>query len=265
MENEKLYFSVKDTVNGEQVTPENISLKLIIELADAMNRFIYGKAKSTGEVSVSIRKGSFAFVAPASQITQSAINDYRIIKTTGALDNIDPIRAKIIRDLQVKAQKDENRIYTISDKDNDDINNKHHDALVISKETNYRTIRTDQWVPAETYIYGMIVDIGGKTKTNVHLVLENGDTIVLNADSKQIEEDEINRVYRKQLIRVTAEQNLETKKYRNERLSDFVEYEPKYDETQFDAVSKKVRHSWADVPDVLAWVENMRGNYAQKV
>lgn len=264
MENEKLYFSVKDTIGGEQVTPENVPLKLIIELADAMNRFIYGKAKSTGEVSVSIKKGSFAIVAPASPITQSAINDYRIVKKTGALDNIDPIRARIIRDLQVKAQKDKNRIYTISDKEDIDTDN-HHDALVISKETDYRTIRTDQWVPTETYMYGMVVDIGGKTKTNVHLVLENGDTIVLNADSKQIEEDEINRVYRKQLVKVTAEQNLETKKYRNERLSDFVEYEPKFDEEQFNEISKKVRHSWADVPDVLAWVENMRGNYAQKV
>lgn len=264
MENEKLYFSVKDIINGEQVTPENVSLKLIIELADAMNRFIYGKAKSTGEVSVSIRKGSFAIVAPASPITRSAINDYRTVKTTGALDGIDPIRAKIIRDLQLRAQRDENRIYTISDNDNSNTNERQN-TLIISKETDYKTMRTDQWVPAETYMYGMVVDIGGKTKTNVHLVLENGDTIVLNADSKQIEEDEINRVYRKQLMRVTAEQNLETKKYRNERLSNFVEYEPKYDETQFNAVSKKVRHSWADVPDVLAWVENMRGNYAQKV
>lgn len=263
MENKKLYFSVKDIINGEQVTPENVSLKLIIELADAMNRFIYGKAKSTGEVPVSIKKGSFVIVAPDSPITQSAINDYRIIRETGALDDIDPIRAKIIRDLQIKAQKDENRVYTISDEDNNNVN--HHNALVISKETNYKTIRTDQWVPAETYMYGIIVDIGGKTKTNVHLVLKNGDTIVLNADSKQIEEDEINRVYRKQLIKVVAEQNLETKKYRNERLSDFVEYEPKYDETQFNAVSKKVRRSWADVPDISVWVENIRGNYAQKV
>ena len=264
MENEKLYFSVKDTIDGEQVTPENVPLRLIIELADAMNRFIYGKAKSTGEVSVSIRKGSFAIVAPSSPITQSAISDYRIVKKTGTLDNIDPIRARIIRDLQIKAQKDGNRIYVISDQENISTDNQHN-VLVISKETDYKTMRTDQWVPTETYMYGMVVDIGGKTKTNVHLVLENGDMIVLNADSKQIEEDEINRVYRKQLVKVVAEQNLETKKYRNERLSDFVEYEPRFDEAQFNEISKKVRHSWADVPDVLAWVENMRGNYAQKV
>lgn len=264
MENDRLYFSVKDTIDGVQVTPENVPLKLIIELADAMNRFIYGKAKSTGEVSVSIKKGSFAIVAPASPVTQSAISDYRIVKKTGVLDNIDPIRARIIRDLQIKAQKDENRIYTISDKEHINIDNR-YDELVISKETDYKTIRTDQWVLTETYMYGMIVDIGGKTKTNVHLVLENGDTIVLNADSKQIEKDEINRVYRKQLIRVMAEQNLETKKYRNERLLDFVEYDPKFDEKRFNEISKKVRNSWADVPDVLAWIENVRGNYAQKV
>lgn len=263
MENKKLYFSVKDTINGEQVSPENVSLKLVIELADAMNRFIYGKSKTTGEVSVSIKKGSFAIVAPATPITQSAINDYQIVRKTGVLDDIDPIRARIIRDLQIKARKGENRIYTISDEDNSNID--YHHGLVISKDTDYKTIRSDQWVPAETYMYGMVVDIGGKTKTNVHLVLENGDTIMLNADSKQIEEDEINRVYRKQLIKVVAEQNLETKKYRNERLSDFVEYRPKYDEVQFNEVSSKVRHSWADVSDISVWVESMRGNYAQKV
>ena len=256
-----LYFSLKDVINGEQITPDNVPLKSIIELADSMNRFIFGKTKSTSEISVSVRKGSFAIVAPASQIISEAINDYRTIRETGTLDNIDPIRAKIIRDLQLKAQKGTDRIYTISDTDTAQSQN----SLVISKDTDYKTIRTDQWVPTETYMYGMVVDIGGKTKTNVHLVLENGDTIVLDADSKQIEEDEKNRIYHKQLVRITAEQNLETKKYRNEHLSDFVDYAPKYDEEQFNIISKKVQHSWADVVDILAWVEDARGNYAQEV
>lgn len=258
---DKLYFSVKDLVSGEQTSPDNISLPLLQELADAMSKFIRGNSTKTNlnDISISVRSGSFALVADASPFVSDAISDYRIVKETGSLDGIDPIRAKVLRSLQEKAKKNSNRIYTVSDSDT--LNESR--GISFTNKTDYKTSRTDQWAKTEILMYGKVVDMGGKTKTNVHIVLDNDDTIVLDADSQKIAEDNENRLYKDQLVKVFAEQNLETKKLRNESLLEFVKYNPHFDEDEFNRISKEVEHSWADVPDIVTWVEETRGNYAQ--
>ncbi|MBR2766917.1 hypothetical protein IKD67_02445 [Candidatus Saccharibacteria bacterium] len=258
---DKLYFSVKDLVSGEQASPDNISLPLLQELTESMSRFIRGNSTKTNlnDISIAVKSGSFALVANTSPLVSDAIRDYRVVKDTGSLDDIDPIRAKVLRDLQEKAKKNSNRIYTISDSGTPD---KEHE-ISFSNKTDYKTSRTDQWAKTEIFMYGKVVDMGGKTKANVHIVLDNNDTIVLDADSQKIAEDDENRLYKDQLVKVSAEQNLETKKLRNESLMEFVKYNPHFDEDEFNRISKEVEHSWADVPDIVTWVEETRGNCAQ--
>lgn len=257
----KLYFSVEDLVSGKQTSPDNISLPLLQELTESMSKFIRGNSTKTNlnDISISVRSGSFALVADASPLVSDAINDYRIVKKTGSLDNIDSIRAKVLRSLQEKAKKNSNRIYTISDSDTPSESH----GIIFTSGTNYKTSRTDQWARTEMFMYGKVVDMGGKTKTNVHIVLDNGDMIVLDADSQKIADDSENRLYKDQLVKVSAEQNLETKRIKNVSLLEFVKYSPHFDEDEFDRISKEVEHSWADVPDIATWVEETRGNYAQ--
>lgn len=214
---DKLYFSVKDLVSGEQTSPDNISLPLLQELADAMSKFIRGNSTKTNlnDISISVRSGSFALVADASPFVS----------------------------------------------DSDTLNESR--GISFTNKTDYKTSRTDQWAKTEILMYGKVVDMGGKTKTNVHIVLDNDDTIVLDADSQKIAEDNENRLYKDQLVKVFAEQNLETKKLRNESLLEFVKYNPHFDEDEFNRISKEVEHSWADVPDIVTWVEETRGNYTQ--
>ena len=87
---DKLYFSVKDLVSGEQASPDNISLPLLQELTESMSRFIRGNSTKTNlnDISIAVQSGSFALVANASPLVSDAIRDYRVVKDTGSLDDI---------------------------------------------------------------------------------------------------------------------------------------------------------------------------------
>ena len=257
----ELYFSVKDTVQDAQIDLSNLSLPIISELIEAVAKFIKGTSSiDLSEVKVAIKAGSVAIVVPSSPSIAPAIADYDEIKASGNLDKIDSIRARIITDLQEKAKKNPNRTYTISD--TSDITKIDLQSIVISNESDYRTTIEDQWVKTETYVYGRIYDIGGKIKPNVHITLENGDTVRLDADAEFLAGDSENRLYKYQLVRIKAEQNLRTKKLRNEKVVSFDKYAPRFDESEFQALSAKVKSSWAGVPDIVAWVEEARGNHA---
>ena len=259
-----LYFSINDTIQDAQISLGNLSLPIISELAEAVTKFIKGSSTvDLSSVRVSIKESSFAIAVEPSPIVAPAIADYDAIKKSGNLNNIDIVRAKIIADFQDKAKKNPDRSYTISD--NSDMTKASSGIIIINNESDYRTPIEDQWVQTETYIYGVVYDMGGKNKSNVHLTLQNGDSIKIDAETASLAEDKENRLYKDQLVRIKAEQNLRTKKLRNESLVSFEKYKPHFDENEFKAVSEKVKSSWADVPDITVWVESIRGNRAQTV
>ncbi|MCL2808065.1 MAG: hypothetical protein FWD27_07940 [Coriobacteriia bacterium] len=257
----ELYFSIKDTVQETQINLGNLSLPLISEFTEAVSRFIKGSTYiDLSEVRVVIEEGSLAIAVRPSPVIMPAITDFESINTSGNLDEIDSNRAKVIAELQDKARSNPNRTYTISDtSDRKRIDGK---SIVISNKSDYRKTLEDQWVQTETYIYGKVFDIGGKTKSNVHLTLENGSTVKLDADAGLLADDSENRLYKEQLVRVKAEQNLRTKEYRKETLVSFEKYAPHFDEAEYQKLSAKVKSVWADVSDIVSWVEEARGNYA---
>jgi hypothetical protein len=111
----------------------------------------------------------------------------------------------------------------------------------------------------EKYLHGRIVDLGGKTKANVHLELENGNILKVESSQNLIAQEEHNLVYRQVLLHVTAEENLLTGALRNLRLLAFEAHQPSYDENEFNRMVERGTQAWAGVPDSAAWVETMRG------
>jgi len=257
----ELYFSIQETVQDAQIDLSNLSLPLISEFTEAVIKFIRGSSSvDLSCVKVAIKEGSLAIAVQPSPIIASAVADYDELKSSGSLDKIDRARALIIADFQNKARKNPGRTYTISD--TSEITGINSDSITINNVSEYRITIEDTWVLTETYMQGKVFDIGGKTKPNVHMTLENGDTIKLDAEAETLAGDTENRLYKDQLVRIKAEQNLRTKKLRKESLVSFEKYSPHFDESEFQALSAKVKSSWADVSDIVAWVEEARGNRA---
>jgi hypothetical protein len=119
----------------------------------------------------------------------------------------------------------------------------------------------DVWVHVEKYLHGIVVDMGGNTKPNVHLKLENGVILPPIASSQALlAQSEYNRLYRPALLHVSAEENLLTRELRNLNLIAFEDNQPVYDDDEFNLMVERGTKAWADVPEATAWLENLRGN-----
>ena len=261
MDNNGLYFSVKGTLQDEQVSLDNLSLPIISEFVEYVSKFIKGDEKiDLGSLRVAVKPGSFALTVPPETAIISAVSDYRIVKNTGRLDGINPVRARVLADLQEKARKNADLVYTITD--SSDGPNANRTSIIISSDSDYKTTIEDQWIQTEAYLYGKVYDLGGKNKSNVHIELENGGTIKLDATTELLAEDTESRVYKNQLVRVRAERNLRTGNLRNEHLVSFENYSPRHDEDEFQKIVAQTREAWSDVPDIVVWVQELRGVYA---
>ncbi len=115
------------------------------------------------------------------------------------------------------------------------------------------------WVQVEKYLHGKIVDIGGKTKANVHLELENGQTLTVSSSHDLLAQDERNRLYRPALLHVTAEENLHTGELRNLRLLAFETHQPSYDDEEFRLMVERGTKAWDDVASATEWTDALRG------
>lgn len=259
-----LYFSIDDELLDEKIGLDNVSLPILKEFIEQVSSFIKGgESVDLNSVKVAVKSGSVAIVAEASPLIETAVAEYRIVKQSGNLDNISPVRAKVIADLQEKVRKNPDRLYIISDDSN--IATISDDSVKITSSSDYRITAQDQWVDTEAYLYGKVYDMGGKSRSNVHLTLSNGNSIKLSADESALAEDSENRLYKDQLVRIKAQRNLRTKQLRNERLVAFEHYEPHFDEAEFSKLAAKTRQAWRDVPNIVSWVEEIRGNHAQAV
>jgi hypothetical protein len=256
----ELSFSVNDELLGEQLSPENISLPLLIEFAEQVSTFLKGSSKTDlKNMKASIKAGSFALgVEAPTRLLEPAIRDYQTIRERKSLSDVDPVRARIIESWQSLAIKNNGRIYKLF-VDSDDADKVR--PLVISSDTDYQ-IEKELWANVELYTYGSVFDLGGKSQPNVHLQLTDGTSVRVQANIDTLAGDRVNRLYSKQLVRIKAQQNLKTKEYRNQTLLSFEKYSPHYDEDEFQVLVKQGRLAWKSVKNATEWVENLRGNYA---
>jgi hypothetical protein len=180
--------------------------------------------------------------------------DLEHLKSSDSLSLIDSKRASVVERWQSAAQKNPHRRYSVADQSA-------QVSFLIDSTSNFRRIE-DAWVHVEKYLHGIVVDMGGSAKANVHLKLENGDTLIIASTQDKLARGEQNRLYRPALLHVSAEENLLTGELRNLNLFDFEVHQPSYDDDEFNLMVERGTKAWADVPDATAWLETLRGNQA---
>jgi hypothetical protein len=252
----QLHFAVSDRINDNEVNPSYVPLTLLGEFQEDVSNFLRGSNRDVdlANVIVSIEQGSLAFLA-VGLLTASALwNDLERLHTSNSLASIDPKRAKVIERWQNLARKNEYRRYFVT-------NQSAQFSFSVDANSNFHSAE-NIWVYVEKYLHGKVIDIGGKITANVHLELEEGTTLTIQATQEQLAQGEQNRLYRPALLHVMAEENLLTGQLRNHRLLDFVDYHPSYNETTFNQMVVRGTQAWADVTDATAWLQTLRGYQA---
>jgi len=253
---DNLRFAVRDRINGVDVGPKYVPLSLLGEFQKDVSDFLQGSSRDVNpaEVLVSIDEGSLVLVATGLLAASTLWSDVAQLANFDSLGTIDPKRAAVFDRWQAQARNNPNRVYRLEDAAG-------HPLTIVNAQSDFKQ-SADTWVTVEKYLHGKIVDWGGKTKANVHLVLENGKSLTVATTQQLLAQESENRLYRPALLHVTAEENLRTGELRNLSLRSFEAHHPSYDEDEFQQMVRKGTAAWADIPDATQWVESLRGESA---
>jgi hypothetical protein len=254
---DQLRFAVNDRIDNIDVTPSHVSLALLGEFQKDVSTFLKGSSNDVNpsDVIVSVEEGSLSLVATGAILMAASTlwSDLEHLKNTDSLNFIDSRRAKIIEEWQNKAKKNPNRRYSV-------INQAAGISFKVdSKSEFYRS--EDTWITVEKYLYGTVIDMGGKNRANVHIELENGDTVIVTSTPEFLALENKNRIYHSASLHVMAEENLITGKLRNYSLLSFSDYQPSYNDDEFNLMVEKGTKAWADIGDATEWLEDLRGNH----
>lgn len=250
---DQLRFSVSDLVDDVEVGPAHVPLALLGTFQKDVAEFLKGTSRDIDPacVHISIEAGSLAFAASGLLSATTLWADLGRLALPEGVALIDPKRAKVLQRWQAQARHNPHRRYAVVD-------NAGREIVVVDGETDLNKV-CDVWAQVEKYLHGKVVDMGGKTKANVHVELENGQIVTVSATQDLLAEDECNRLYRPALLHVTAEENLRTGDLRHLRLLAFETHRPSYDEQEFKRMVERGTKAWEDVANATEWVDALRG------
>ena len=250
----KLLFSVSDRVDGHEVTPETVPLGLLKEFVKDVATFISGDGKEidTKDLLVSVVEGSLG-LQPYEDLPADMHIWYDVEQLSkGYLDGVDSKRVGVAEKWLKNAKKHPSRIFRIADTATNNV-------VAVHANTFFTRELQSNWVLVERYLSGTVEDFGGVTAANIHLRLDDGSSLKIDATRDQIREQERNPVYHSVVMRVELEEDLVTGEKRNARFLGFADYDPRIDEDEYSKSIEAGLAAWKDVGDAADWVRKIRG------
>ncbi|GHU05662.1 hypothetical protein FACS1894158_09200 [Betaproteobacteria bacterium] len=246
-----LHFALSDRIDDIEVGPAHVPLALLGQFQQDVTEFLRGSGRDINpdEVLVSIEDGSLKLVASGLLAASSLWADVAQLQNPSTLGLIDSKRAAVVERWQTATRKNPHRGYSLVDQSG-------KLKVRVDNNTDFRNQIEAVWVPVEKYLQGLVTDLGGTSRPNVHLKLDDGKMLIVTASQQQLADEEKNRLYKPALLRVSAKENLKTGELRDLNLLNFETLQPVWDEAEFKEMVRKGTQVWADVPD--NWLEDLR-------
>lgn len=254
MEAQALLIVLHDGSAGYDISPDRVPLAVLRAFAKDVDELLRGDGNEldTAALEVAVVAGSLGLrTAPIAN--PALLGDLRNLATSELLVGIGSKRRSVIERWQKAARGPRSVRVEIG-------------AgflpypIVISAESDYRADDADQWVKVERYFRGEIEEIGGHTRSNAHIRLPDGKTMVVDAPRDFLRDEKVNRLYKPAMVRIKAEYNVVTREYRQARLVEFVEHTNQLDEHDLQRLTQRGAKAWRHVPDAGAWVDGLRGD-----
>ena len=236
--------------------PSNVDLLTLHQFMGEVIELIQGEFKRAemGQPSVVIEEGSLRLVSIVAPLVAASFHaDMERLSSTQDLDAISPKRAAVIETWQHRSLKSASkRRYSIVP----DASRKEGDVLQIGPSSMFRHRQSDRWVRSEKYLIGRVVDLGGKTKPNIHLELPSGKSLKVEASESQLEGADY--LYKTVTLNVTAMEHVHSGELHDLRLIDVVRPSKVVDEDKLSSLWRKGREAWAGITRPTEWVEELR-------
>lgn len=249
-------FKLEGTVGSQPLTATNVPLPLLREFLEDIEILLKGDSTgdSLAESKTLVESGSLRVaVLVAFATADNLAEDMDRLDHTGDLDAIQPRRAALLEEWQARTKKNHSHRYAVAAKPGS--------WIAIHQDSPFARKGRQVWAEIEKYLVGKVVDLGGKTRPTVHLVLaeDEGRSVRVDAKDKQLAEEVDNHLYKMVTLRVRGEQNLKSGELRNLSLIEFMPHST-VDAQALEILWANGRQAWKDVPSATAWVEELRGH-----
>lgn len=251
----KIEIRVSGQLGNEPLTPENYDIREIKGLFDVVETLLYPNQKtSRPPITYSLEPGSVRNIFSTTRQSAAAfLAVLSMVQANGSLEGLELSTARALHEVQKSAIRN-NYTYEFGTP-YDDI-----PALTISRDTTYH-INEDLWADAEFYFYGVLINAGGKDKTNIHLQTKDNGVLTIATEKEYLQDLKENVLYKHFTVRAMGRQNilsgeLDTSSLRLLQLS---KYDPTYQEKYLDNLIKKASPRWADIEDADKWISEKRG------
>ncbi len=177
-----------------------------------------------------------------------------LVASTGSVDVLEPRTAQAIEAMQRWAQESD-MAFTLR------TSLPGSSEVRIDRSTHY--LRTEATaVETEVYLYGKVVDAGGKKSPNIHLQVDGGGIQVIDAQQQFLKGLEKNILYHRMGIRAMGRQNLQTGEIEKGslKLIELIDYDEQYEEAYLKRLQAKA-HSWLKDIDPDQYLNDVRGEY----
>ncbi len=251
------YIEIK--VNGKRgnldLTPDNYDIRDVIAVLEQAEKLLFPDNKrERPTISYDIQEGSVKHIIKTAFQFILGFNAIlgQIQQNNNVIDFLQPETAKAIEFFQETAKK-QGVVFEIS------TSIPNSSKISVDKDTKF--IRSEEiWVEAEFYFYGLIVDLGGKQKANVHLDTKEYGVLKIDADKDLLENYESNPLYKRYGVRAKGKQNITTGDIDRSslKLLEIIDYNPSYKEDYIKGLINKARKSWEGINDADEWLSQLR-------
>ena len=254
-ESGKIEIRVVGRMGNEPLSPENFDIREIKGLFDVVEAMLYPNQKcSRAPITYSLETGKVRNIFKTTlQSATAFLAVLSLVQKNGTLDGLELPTAKALQEVQKSAVKN-NFTYEFGTPYNNS------PSLVISKETTFH-INENLWADAEFYFYGMLVNAGGKDKTNIHIQTKDNGLLTIATEKEFLQDLEENVLYKHFTVQARGRQNIVTGEIDTSSLQliQLTSYDPNYNEQYLANLIKRASPKWADVEDVDKWLSEIRG------
>ncbi len=250
----KIEIRVVGRIGNEPLSPENFDIREIKGLFDVVEALLYPNQKYTrAPITYSLETGSVRNIFRTSlQSAKAFLAIVSMVQQSGSLMGLELPTARALQEVQKSATR-HNFTYEFGDPSQDS------PSLIISKDTFFH-INEDLWADAEFYFYGILINAGGKDKTNIHLQTKDNGVITIATQKEFLQERKENILYKHFTVQAHGRQNIVTGEIDTSSLQliELTPYDPSYNEQYLANLIKKASPTWEKVKDVDKWLSEIR-------
>lgn len=250
-----LYITIKGRAGDEPLAPGNYDVREVQEMLAIAVDVLFGSEKRGRPLATyAIQEGSVKHVLTTLLgIVTIAGSQLEDAMHSHSLAQVDPVRARAIAAMQELAIK-RKRIYSVG------VSNR-ETSLTISDKTKFEIVESKNWAEAEIYLYGQIVDWGGTSKANIHLLTDSGP-ITIPTTIEYLSSIEQNMVYKTCCVVAIGKEDAFTGEidYSSLKVKEIRPYSKSfYDNDYINNLGKKAKANWlGDLENPEAWLQQLR-------